>query len=32
MGYTVRHNEFAVNILEGAISEKRLRENLDYIT
>jgi hypothetical protein len=32
IGHTVRHNEFVVNILEGAISDKRPWENLDYIT
>jgi hypothetical protein len=30
IGHTIRHNEFAVNILEGAISgKKRPWENLD---
>ena len=31
--HTIRHNEFVVNILEGAISgKKRQQEDLDYIT
>ena len=33
IGYTVRHNEFVVNILEGAIfGEKGQWENLDCST
>ena len=33
MGHTIRHNKFVVNILvEGAISEKRPWEALDYNT
>jgi hypothetical protein len=32
IGRTIRHNEFVVNILEEAISEKRPWENLDYNT
>jgi len=32
IGYTIRHNEFAVNILEGAISGIRPWEDLDYKT
>jgi hypothetical protein len=27
--YIIRHNEFVTNILEGAISEKRLWEGID---
>ena len=33
IGHTIRHNEFVVNILEGAISgKKRLWDDLDYNT
>jgi hypothetical protein len=31
-GHIIRHNEFAVNILEGAISRKKPWEDLDYNT
>jgi hypothetical protein len=29
-GHIIRHNEFVVNILEGAISRKRLQEDINY--
>jgi hypothetical protein len=33
IGHIIRHNEFVVNILEGATSgKKRLWEDLDYNT
>ena len=32
IGHTIRHNEFVVNILEGAISGKKAWEDLDYNT
>jgi len=32
IGHTIRHNEFAVNILEGAISGKKAWEDLDFNT
>jgi len=33
MGHTIRHNEFAVNLLEGSnIRKKRPWEDLDYNT
>jgi len=32
IGHTVRHNEFAVNILEGAIFGKRQWEDRDCST
>jgi hypothetical protein len=32
MGYVIRHNEFVVNILEGAISRKKAWKDLDYST
>jgi hypothetical protein len=32
IGHIIRHNEFVVNILEGAISGKRPWEDLDYNT
>jgi hypothetical protein len=32
VGNIIRHNEFVVNILEGAISGKRLWEDLEYNT
>jgi hypothetical protein len=32
IGHIVRHNEFVVNIFEGAISGKRQWEDLDYST
>jgi hypothetical protein len=32
IGHIIRHNEFAVNILEGAISGKRQWEDIDYNT
>jgi len=32
IGHTIRHNEFVVNILEGAIFGKRPWEDLDLIT
>ena len=31
-GHTIRHNEFVVNTLEGAIYGKRLWEDLNYST
>ena len=32
IGHTIRHNEFVVNILEGAISGKKAWEDLDCDT
>ena len=33
IGHTIKHNEFVVNILEGAIFEKEISwEDLDYNT
>ena len=32
VGHTFRHNEFVVNVLEGAISGKKAIGNLDYST
>ena len=32
IGHIIRQNEFVVNILKGAISEKMPWENLDYNT
>jgi hypothetical protein len=33
IGYIIRHNDFVVNIIEGALSgEKRPWEDLDYST
>ena len=32
IGYTIRHNKFVVNILEGAMSGKKLWEDLNYNT
>jgi hypothetical protein len=32
IGHTTRHNEFVVNILQGAMYGKRLWEDLNYNT
>ena len=32
IGHTIRHNKFVVNILEGAMSGKKLWEDLNYNT